>query len=501
MKRKNKNYSGNKARIDESRRIPMKNFRYDLLKKTFIFLILFLISFSIFSQNNKYETLKVCSGSQYELSIKNYFEGSVFEWYEYINGMYTPVDENEPSYNSFYETTVTEEKQYWGISKYNNEIIDTTFFSVIINPNPVATISFDKSCENEFTALDFSSLNNIVGQRWEINHEIILMKAPVYFNDKPGKVDINLTVVDEHSCFSEIDTFYHVESSPEIELSKSRLIDINYYEENINCGNDTTIYFIETPDNDELLQWLVTSGNDNSIIVNIISNEIISVNTEFIANIQAADNMLTIRWKDSFNEPVKITVVAILKTPDDCIIETTTENLIIPSNAPNPGKIFQKPNNSGLLFYKPIDSDEDPALNYLWGYTIGSEDYYEGSNRKYCDFGEFDNGKFYWVESYYSNSPECRTRNYLIPQSNKSNSTFQLSIYPNPADDFIEILGETPLKGIVSITNLNGAKLLQKEADNINAIRLNVSGYMPGKYLIVYEDQYGNTFSEKIAIQ
>tara|TARA_B100001758_G_C18193153_1_gene495699 strand:- start:210 stop:833 length:624 start_codon:yes stop_codon:yes gene_type:complete len=74
-----------------------------------------------------------------------------------------------------------------------------------------------------------------------------------------------------------------------------------------------------------------------------------------------------------------------------------------------------------------------------------------------------------------------------------------LSIYPNPANDFLNITNDGVVINTISIFNLNGQEVLNSEV-NANEIRLNTSNISKGLYIIEIRSNDVST-KRKLSIQ
>jgi type IX secretion system substrate protein len=76
-----------------------------------------------------------------------------------------------------------------------------------------------------------------------------------------------------------------------------------------------------------------------------------------------------------------------------------------------------------------------------------------------------------------------------------------LKVYPNPASDFAEIRLQGNTFGKVSITSMDGKLIFEKAVNRESSIKVDISGYINGLYIVTVETTDGGVLSEKIIKQ
>lgn len=132
--------------------------------------------------------------------------------------------------------------------------------------------------------------------------------------------------------------------------------------------------------------------------------------------------------------------------------------------------------------------------------------------RKMPTNSEFDLGTSYGYQSFASgNVPGLKTfvnerwekvNSDLVAISKKCNTTRienttvneaeSISLYPNPAHEFIKITGAKP-ESTISILNASGQNMFTEKCHSSNTFQIKISNWSAGLYLFVLKDCTGNT--------
>ena len=113
----------------------------------------------------------------------------------------------------------------------------------------------------------------------------------------------------------------------------------------------------------------------------------------------------------------------------------------------------------------------------------------DGNNRTYntkTDYGCYE----------YGSSPQARKGRTF-----SANKDFQISVYPNPASDFLIINTSTEQNIAISIYNVSGQRVYLSENTSVNGEeKISLSDFNPGVYIIKLQSQ-NNSISKRIIIQ
>lgn len=81
------------------------------------------------------------------------------------------------------------------------------------------------------------------------------------------------------------------------------------------------------------------------------------------------------------------------------------------------------------------------------------------------------------------------------------NNYLSAKLFPNPVHDVINVYFETPFIGKVSIFNLSGQLLSEKEVENGAFTKFDTSDFTKGTYVLSFRDQNGKTITDKFVVQ
>ena len=139
-----------------------------------------------------------------------------------------------------------------------------------------------------------------------------------------------------------------------------------------------------------------------------------------------------------------------------------------------------------------LPSDLD---SYQWGYddvaTLDSTLFPGEINQDYLNANPDYANKYYWVNTSYSG---CTQKTYynapLLVQNVNAESTTEMYLFPNPADDLLNVTINTAITGDIQVVlvNMAGQKLSATHAANRN-FTFDVANFPDGLYLVVcYKD-------------
>jgi hypothetical protein len=124
-----------------------------------------------------------------------------------------------------------------------------------------------------------------------------------------------------------------------------------------------------------------------------------------------------------------------------------------------------------------------------------------GANRFFNQFSDLNANQKYWVEVFYPESRECRSRTYYYPGTAKSGdaASVALKVYPNPAKDYVRIAMERGSGGTLYLLDVSGT-LVKSFRVLTGEVTWDLKGVIPGNYMIVYKDPSGTLVTEKLSI-
>lgn len=104
--------------------------------------------------------------------------------------------------------------------------------------------------------------------------------------------------------------------------------------------------------------------------------------------------------------------------------------------------------------------------------------------------------------SYYNYGPGMRSNVEHI-NSMAGKSPIKLNVYPNPADQQLNIVidREGNSTGLISLTDLSGRTILSRQLRAVNNVQLQTADLLSGIYLMEYRDAAGNEVRTKIIIR
>lgn len=196
-------------------------------------------------------------------------------------------------------------------------------------------------------------------------------------------------------------------------------------------------------------------------------------------------------------------------------------------------KRFLIKNTSGLPFNFRIErvkiEEADGAADYLaFGSTEGVGTAYSAVEVSPNDpfmtpdtflLGVFEDGYLGSHYVYYSSEGCSQYRYYIVNDSTQrvdsvdvrfcapvtaiEENQFDISIYPNPAQDYIYLETKNPINGTLVIRDLTGRDLIKKEIINLSRVDLDVSILSIGIYSLTLMDPAGNEmiFNDKFIIE
>lgn len=75
-----------------------------------------------------------------------------------------------------------------------------------------------------------------------------------------------------------------------------------------------------------------------------------------------------------------------------------------------------------------------------------------------------------------------------------------VTIYPNPATDFVNLAFKKLFRGSVRLINFEGKELFSKSVYELNDLQINTSSLGSGMYFLQFKDEFENIITEKINI-
>jgi len=127
----------------------------------------------------------------------------------------------------------------------------------------------------------------------------------------------------------------------------------------------------------------------------------------------------------------------------------------------------------------------------MYAYTYDENGNRTGSIYRSWDFINNIWEDFYKETSYWSE---------FIPFSINDFDAAMVKVFPNPANDFVNIIFKTEVKNAFCFLFSEDGRLLKKQNISGNLARMNTSGFLPGTYILkVFAN--GQDFSRKIIVQ
>jgi hypothetical protein len=473
-----------------------------LIKKAGLFLcFIFCIAFT--SKADEAKQVVLCSGTTVKIYATNYFTNSGFLWQKFEDSKWTNLTGSKEYIDFTGSSGTVKLVDVRCILSLAGVPYDTLLYKVKIMPVPVISkVAVDQLCVGKLSHFDFVASTNIVSQKWTFNAtDSLLLKNPVWLIKAEGKIPVKLNVVNDAGCQSAKDTSFTVSSLPLVNIQRERLIYPDFYYDKVACGNDSTVFnFVSQGSVSTIQKWTISLQGTIVFERNMISSTT-KTDQKYIKRFTVSGNKLSVVWNNQ-SGATEFLVGADYSTTSGCTYTTNIPVIILPSKTPDQGTIFQKPNNSKVLIYKPQNKDSDTTLNYQWGYTVNQEEINAGSNRFFNQFSEINASNKYWVETYYTESKECRSRTYFSSAKTKSVTpqTGSLKIFPNPANDYVTINLSGNNTGTIYLLDIFGNKLKSMELSTSDEVTWNLSQLNPGNYLIIYDDHKGNLLSEKLSV-
>jgi len=473
-----------------------------LINRTGLFLSIFLgMIFS--SRAEDVRQVVLCSGTTVKINATNYFTTSAFLWQKFENGNWQNLSASGPSADFSGSSLSVKFTDVRCILSNNKLPYDTLFYRVKIMPVPVISkISADQLCIGKLSHFDFTSPTSVTNQKWTFNlTDTMLQKSATYLIKTEGNLRVMLNVSNEAGCSASKDTAFKIASLPYISIQRERLVHPDFYFEKVGCGNDSTLFnFVSQGSGTTLTRWYVTY---NGVVVyeKALPGGSAKTDQKYIKRANITGSTLNIIW-NNLSEASEFQIGADYSVNQGCVYAKSISVIILPFKTPEKGIIHLKPNNSKVLIYKPLNKDSDTTLNYQWGYTANGEDIQAGTNRFFNQFSDVNTKDKYWVETYFSDSKECRSRTYFLPGKTKSveASSAVLRVYPNPANDYVKISISGGKTGTIYLIDIYGNKLKSLPVSSTDEFVWNFNQMNPGNYLVVFEDHSGTLISEKLSI-
>jgi hypothetical protein len=470
---------------------------------TIIVLLFFLAFISNLVQAQVPRQYSICSGATVRITTTNYFPDETFLWQQMESGTWKNLTSNKEYLDFSLNTDVVRNEEIRCILSSSTGTYDTQYFKVKVIPKPIIVkISTDQLCIGKLSHFDFTANTAIVSQTWKFNQtDSFLYKTATLPLTSAGKLQISLKVTNEAGCQGMKDTSFTIPAVPYVTIQREQTIQAQYYYEKVACGNDSTVFIYNSQGPaSTLLKWKVFYLG-NVIFEKGTDGTLVKLDQKYIRKASLTTNKLSVVWI-SQTTASEFTVEASYTTSSGCSYASNIPIIVLPQSSPEKGLIFQKPSNSQILIFKPLNKDSDSLLNYQWGYTVNTEDINAGTNRFYHQFPSLEANNKYWVETYFTSSRECRSRTYFNALKPKSVTVQDetLKVYPNPARNQINIDLAGIGKGTLYMLDIYGGKLREISVGSSGKISWDISNLNPGNYLIVFDDQNGILLSEKLSI-
>ena len=455
------------------------------------------------SSGEEPQQVVMCSGTTIKINATSYFANSLFLWQKMEEGKWTSMGATGSSADFTGSSSTEKSTDVRCIMTLGTIPYDTLFYRIKIMPVPVISkISANQLCLGKLSSFDYTTPTNVVNQKWSFNEtDTLLQRSAMVLIKSAGDLRVNLKVSNSAGCSSTKDTTFRIAALPNVEIQRARLVHPEYYFEKVGCGNDSTLFTFSTLGTGvSISRWFITF-NGTVIFEKTLPAGTPRIDQKYIKRANISGNSLTVIW-NTLAETSEFVVGTDYSVNNGCAYTKSTSLIILPYKTPDKGIIYQKPNNSKVLIFKPVNKDADTTLNYEWGYTVNGEEMQVKNNRFFNQFNELNSNNKYWVETFFANSKECRSRTYFIPGTTKSvdAGTIALRLYPNPASQQVRIALEKDKSGSLFLLDVSGSVLKTCQILSQEEVTWNLNGIKPGNYVVVFEDRTGAVKTEKLSI-
>jgi hypothetical protein len=455
------------------------------MKKKIIIIWIVLIAFVHESKSQEIlpgGTLNVCYGEEIVFQLNNYYENDQIEWlYSYDeSGPYNLLSENTETF--LMKTEVFEKSDIYIISKINGN-----FHTEVTKITFVPDIEFDIHlpdliCAQHTLVFAATSEQEDLLFKWFINN----LQIPYaigddieFFAKESGEYILKVIAQNQLGCTMEKDTIFFIDKKPEVNLTLS----------NIACSKGLSKIELNGEIENSFIRDVICFINGNSFD----DFEIIEINK----------NDVLIKWGETnINSQLEFSVV--FETDNGCQFVADSELLLLKDKAPEAGTIFRKSPGSNLLIYDDKELNTEGVLSYSWGFNFENDYSYLGApNQPYALYPNINSSTTYWVDISFMNNNFCKTRTvYTGDFDSEYKLDIQSVIYPNPADNFINIrLTEQAEEIKIDFYDMEGVLVKSlKEYVSGTDLKIDVSGLIRGSYNIrLVTDQFKN-YSETLII-
>ena len=469
----------------------------------YITLLLFVFGFLLPSKGQNPEPIKLCSGEKAEIEVTKIFEGSVFEWSVLTENGYLQLSETSAKLVVSEITDETIVKMFRCVYFLDRNAYDSAFFEVTFHPNPEIEIIAENLCEGQLASFSFISTDEIKNQVWTLNNDFqTFIKNPDYICVSGNPISISLNTTTVYGCSAQIDTLFYVTSDIDAEIIKVPQFSDNKFIDEVDCGNSVSVFQLNNLQPGwEVLKWEILA--DNETILNVELGDELKINKE--ANVITTEknwiteNTLKVKWEQTNTS--KAVLVKAVYSNGVCQYETNSQSILVDDNSPTQTAVFQKPNSTVLIIPAGIT---DPALQYMWGYTTpnGNENLVQG-DRYLVEFDALVEGNQYWVETWYVQNEFCRVRNFLGEfQPKNISAVFNMSVYPNPVNEWLNISLKSVSEGQILVTDLNGVLKKSFTFYNESNFKIDITDLQPGGYMITFQDVNGKQIeTQRVVVQ
>lgn len=165
------------------------------------------------------------------------------------------------------------------------------------------------------------------------------------------------------------------------------------------------------------------------------------------------------------------------------------------------------------LIWKPYEGFAFLSYDIYMGTKPGEMELLQQVNSSVTSYTNFNPaGEKIYYQIVVSRDGQCnpvkKSTDYSVTKSNiaefvtgiKNSSYHDLSVYPNPAKDHIQVELENVFSGSFDIYDLTGRKLITKSAKSANGVTIDVSNLETGTYILLLNNN-GRVFIEKFSVR
>jgi ELWxxDGT repeat protein len=166
--------------------------------------------------------------------------------------------------------------------------------------------------------------------------------------------------------------------------------------------------------------------------------------------------------------------------------------------------------NDKLYFLVRYD---DPAALYVWSYLYYTDGTPEGSQMQMASGGEegllirtgeglkkFNNG-LYFIGSYSDVGEELYAYQPLAGNVSQTTPDVELTVFPNPTADIINIRSGEIMSGTIHISNSQGQLITEKKVNQQQQMSISVENYPSGNYFIHVSTEKGHPMATQFTVK